>query len=108
MQTFTKFLAVIVLGLSVQVTSAQDTIQNPNNQQKINDLMERRANVEAQEKEALKQEVEAINQRLKNGDITESEAETLKTQYAEKRALNIDNKLTTHQLTLYLTFLIIH
>ena len=94
MQTFTKFLAVIVLGLSVQVAGAQDTIQNPNNQQKINALMAQRANVEAQEKEALKQEVEAINQRLKNGDITEEEAETLKTKYAEKRALNIENKLT--------------
>lgn len=46
-----------------------------------------------EEKEALKNEVEDINQRLEKDEISVTEAERLKEQAAEKRALNIENRL---------------
>lgn len=46
-----------------------------------------------QEKDALKTEVQAINDQLDNGDITQDEADRLKTEAAQKRALNIENRL---------------
>ncbi|MFK5972664.1 MAG: hypothetical protein QM485_05230 [Flavobacteriaceae bacterium] len=49
--------------------------------------------ISQQEKEALKLEVEDINERLKNQQIAEDEANTLKTSAANKRALNIENRL---------------
>lgn len=93
MQNITKLLTVIMLGLSIQYLGAQDTIKNPNNQEKIKVLMGQKANVETQEKEALKEEVEAINNRLESGEITLEAADALKKEYAEKRALNIQNRL---------------
>ena len=47
----------------------------------------------AEEKEALTSEVEDINQRLEREEISVAEAEQLKEQAAEKRALNIENRL---------------
>ena len=37
MQTITKYLALVVLCLNVQLINAQDTIQNVNNKHKIED-----------------------------------------------------------------------
>ena len=45
------------------------------------------------EKDSLKREVEIINDRLDDGTITEEEAEKLKKDAAERRALNIENRL---------------
>ncbi len=45
------------------------------------------------EKEALKFEVERINERLNSGNISQTEAEDLKKNAAEKRALNIENRV---------------
>lgn len=45
------------------------------------------------EKDALKAEVERINDRLQSNAITAAEAETLKQTAAEKRALNIENRI---------------
>ena len=47
----------------------------------------------AEEREALKVEVEAINQQLDNDEITSEEAQQLKEAAAEKRALNIENRI---------------
>lgn len=46
-----------------------------------------------EEKEALKADVENINARLQSNALTESEAETLKQNAAEKHALNIENRI---------------
>lgn len=46
-----------------------------------------------EEKELLKAEVEKINKRLENDEISFTEAEELKKLEAEKRALNIENRL---------------
>ncbi len=89
MQTITKYLAVIVLGLSVHLINAQATI----NESKISALQEKKNLVEKQEREFLKTEVETINTRLDNGEIAQEEATKLKQNLAEKRALNIENRI---------------
>ncbi|SFZ89233.1 hypothetical protein SAMN05428642_10166 [Flaviramulus basaltis] len=93
MQTITKFLALLMLSLSVQFISAQDTIQNSNNQYKIEELQKVKDEIKIQEREFLKVEVEAINLRLEKGEITNVEAEKLKKEVAKKRALNIENRI---------------
>ena len=94
MQTITKYLALIMLSLGVQLVNAQDTIQNVNVNYKIEALNEERTKIELQEKEHLKREVEVINQRMENGEITQEDAELLKKKHAEKRVLNIENRLS--------------
>ncbi len=90
MQTITKYLALIMLSLSVQLVSAQVTPENENN---IKQLEERKEAIKNSERDALKVEVEAVIKRLEDGEITESEAETLKNELAQKRALNIENRV---------------
>lgn len=46
-----------------------------------------------EEKEALKIQVQTINRKLEDGTITETEADQMKQEAAEQRALNIENKL---------------
>ena len=94
MQTITKYLVLMVLALNVQLIHAQDTIQNENNKHKIEELKTIKENIKDEEKSFLKTEVEAINLRLDNGDITNEEAEKLKKEAAQKRALNIENRMT--------------
>lgn len=93
MQTITKYLALVVLTLSVQLINAQDTIQNPVNKAKIETLQDVKDRIKNEEREFLKAEVEAINIKLDKGEISESEAEALKMEAAKKRALNIENRI---------------
>ena len=93
MQTFTKYLALAVLCLTVQFINAQDSIQKPNNKNKIEILQEVKEQIQNEERAFLKAEVEAINKRLENGQITNEEAEILKKEVAKKRALNIENRM---------------
>mgnify|MGYP003624176478 CR=1 FL=1 len=93
MQTITKYLALIVLTVSVHLINAQDTLQNSVNKEKIESLQQVKERIKTEEKDFLKAEVEAINLRLENGEISISEAEALKMQVAKKRALNIENRL---------------
>lgn len=93
MQTITKYLVLIVLGLNVQIINAQDSIQNVNNKHKIETLKEVREQIKEEERNFLKAEVEAINMRLDREEITSEEAEKLKKEVAKKRALNIENKV---------------
>jgi len=46
-----------------------------------------------EQKQALKDAIKAINRKLEDGAITEAEADQMKQQAAELRALNIENKL---------------
>ncbi|TBN02684.1 hypothetical protein EYD45_11180 [Hyunsoonleella flava] len=92
MQTITKYFVLIILSLCVQLITAQDTIPKTVNQAEIQKLKETIKKVEAEEKALLKAEVEAIDARLKNGEITQKEAQDLKMEMAKKRALNIENR----------------
>lgn len=93
MQTITKCLVLLALGLNVQLINAQDTIQNPEKQNKISSLLEMKDKIKEEEKAFLKVEVEAINMKLDRGEITPQEAEKLKMEVAKKRALNIENRI---------------
>jgi hypothetical protein len=93
MQTITKCLVLLALGLNVQLINAQDTIQNPEKQNKISSLLEMKDKIKEEEKAFLKAEVEAINMKLERGEITPQEAEKLKMEVAKKRALNIENRI---------------
>lgn len=62
-------------------------------QKKIEALKIEKQRIIEQEKDALKFEVRDINQRLEDGDISESEAKTLKEEVAKRRALNIENRV---------------
>jgi len=84
------FYPVLVLLLCVQSMNAQET---ETYKIKIEELKELKNQIAEQEKEALKLEVEAINKRLKSGDITLYDAKILKEKAARKRALNIENRL---------------
>lgn len=94
MRTVTVIAFAICLSL-VQFVSAQDSIPNTqgNNSKAIELLENAKTSIETDEKNALKEEVEAINKRLDKGEITIEESTKLKQAAAEKRALNIENRL---------------
>jgi len=62
-------------------------------EESIEILVKLKQTIEEEEREALKSKVEAINQRLSRGDITQVEAERLKKEAAQKHALNIENRI---------------
>jgi len=93
MQTITKYLALAVLCLHVQFISAQDSIPSLKNSKNIEMLERVKVTIENEERGFLKKEVEAINSRLENAEITEEEAKTLKMRAAKIAALNIENRI---------------
>jgi hypothetical protein len=93
MNTITKHLVLVMLYLIVSNINAQDTIQKSNNIAKIETLNNLKEIIKNEEREFLKAEVEAINQRLDKGEISQEESEKLKKEAAERRALNIENRL---------------
>ncbi len=77
------------LSLSVHFLNAQDV----NNSEEIEILKQQKEEIVISEKESLKKEVEAINERLVKGELTTAEAQELKEIAAQKHALNIENRL---------------
>lgn len=88
MRTITLYLLGLLLFFFMQSLNAQEAYQ-----QRIEALNEQKSRITEQEKKALKAEVEDINQRFEKGEITKEQANTLKTGAAEKRALNIENRI---------------
>lgn len=97
MQTLTKHVVLLVLlalASAFQLINAQnDSIHIGKNQITIKTLEESRLTIQEEEKSQLKKEVEAINNRLQNNEITVEEADKLKLDAAKKAALNIENRL---------------
>lgn len=93
MNTFTKFLTLGLLCFFLGHVNAQDIDQKKNNQLKIESLEDIKEIIQKEEREFLKNEVETINQRLDRGEISQELAETLKQEAAQKRALNIENRI---------------
>ena len=89
----TKFFVGAVLCFIVTQAKAQDSLQVSGKKAEIARYESYKTEVELQEKEALKIEIEEINKKLDAKTITSSEAEALKMEAAEKRALNIKNKI---------------
>lgn len=91
MRKITLYFMAVFLVLFVQNINGQDVKKE--NQTTIKVLAETKEKIISKEKEALKKEVENINERLQRGIISEAEAVTLKEEAAKKRALNIENRI---------------
>ena len=79
------FITLCLFGLCVSGLKAQNTEKATIEQQKEAIISE--------EREALKNEVEVINEKLDNAEIGAVEAQMQKEAAAERRALNIDNRI---------------
>jgi len=98
MNTITRLAVSLVTVFAFAKGQAQETkidsTQTSTNQLKIKALKDLKATIETEEREFLKIEIEAINDRLNDGKITVAEAEDLKREAAKKRAANIENRLS--------------
>lgn len=94
MQTITKLVLVLVISVvGLNQTYAQTDTSDTSKISKIESLKAQKEHIKLEEREFLKAEVEAINKRLDSGEITQEEAEKLKKEAAQKRALNIENRI---------------
>jgi hypothetical protein len=89
MRTITYCIAGVLWALAMSFGIAQEIDQNKD----IKILEAAKQDIVTEEKEALRKEVETINRRQESQQITLEEAEALKKAAAEKRALNIENRL---------------
>ncbi|MEW7290913.1 hypothetical protein [Aquimarina sp. 2304DJ70-9] len=87
MKTIITIVTLVTLTLCAQLLKAQEI----NNSDAIEQLTEEKESIIISEKEALKKEVEAINEKLARAEITVEEAQQQKEAVAKKRALNIEN-----------------
>lgn len=87
MNTILRFLIPLLIGCCLQQISAQQDYK-----QRIKELKAQRELIAKEEKEALKEEVTRIDARLDAGEITREEAQDLRKEAAERRALNIQNR----------------
>jgi hypothetical protein len=100
MNTITRVLVPFVLCLALSTINAQEIKKDSivdatasKKQKEISKLKELKKDIEKEERELLKSDIELINKRLDNGKITAAEAEQLKKDAAKKRAENIENRL---------------
>ncbi len=85
--TISTILALYLLSLlSVNAQEVEITISKES-------LEASKEQIIKEEKDALKVEVKAINERLDDEEINQSEADKLKEEVAEKHALNIENRI---------------
>ena len=77
MNTIVKIAVLACLCLIMGQAQAQDTLQNQNNQQRIERLKLQKERVSDDEKALLKIEVEQINKRFENGEITRQQVKLL-------------------------------
>jgi hypothetical protein len=98
MNTITRLVVYAIISLTFATTHAQekevDSIKKTSVDYKIEALEEQKIKIEKEEKDFLRQEIEAINERLDTKQITAEEAEELKKEAAKKRAANIENRLS--------------
>ena len=97
MKIIITYLSIIVLSLAFTTIQAQekqsDSTRTIYKELEIKKLIKSKKTVELKEKAFLKEDILAINIRLKKGEVTIAEANSLKTEAAQKRALNIENHL---------------
>ena len=97
MKIIITYLSIIVLSLAFTTIQAQekqsDSTRTIYKELEIKKLIKSKKTVELKEKAFLKEDILAINTRLKKGEVTVAEANSLKTEAAQKRALNIENHL---------------
>ena len=88
-----KSITILFSFLLLNTFTPQVFAQTETNRQKIEQLEQQKEKIIAEEKEALKKAVEAINKRLEDQEITRAEADRLKEEAAKKHALNIENRI---------------
>ncbi|MBO6879174.1 hypothetical protein [Winogradskyella sp.] len=96
MNTITRLVVYAIVIMTFATAQAQETKVDSTktaNHYKIEALEDLKAKIEKEEREFLKQEIEAINQRLDAKQITAAKAEELKKEAAAKRAANIENRM---------------
>ena len=91
MKKITLLFAILITTLTGSPLQAQ--VEQDSTATKIEKLEKQKEKIIAEEKEALKIEVEAINLRLDNKEIDWEQAEKLKGEAAKKHALNIRNRV---------------
>ena len=89
MKLITLCTAIAVWAIALTECYAQDE----STLERIEFLEQTKESIINEEKDALKIQLESINRKLEDGDITEAEANQMKQQAASQRALNIENKL---------------
>ncbi len=99
MRTIIMYLILLLLSLLSQQLLAQD---DETLKYKVEQLERKKEAVAQVERNALKNEVEIINKRFEQGEISKEKAQELKTEAAEKRAKNIENKVAILENTIEL------
>ncbi len=89
MKTIFTIATIVAMTFFAQLLNAQEE----SNTHRIEELNAQKENVIQIEKDALKKEVEAINDKLANNEITIEEAQKRKEVVAKNHALNIENRL---------------
>lgn len=89
MQTITKYIIIVLLSFYFTNVSAQDSIPKS----KASSIESLKESIRSEERDALKIEVEEINKRVLDKEITYEDAENFKEIAAKKRALNIENRI---------------
>lgn len=104
MTTITKYVVALFLCLFVanlgaqetEVEKAKDSIRKNSagfKDMQVDKLLAEKKQIETQERDFLKADIEGINRQLDEGKITAGEAEQLKKEAAKKRAANIQDRL---------------
>jgi hypothetical protein len=91
MKNFTLYLVILVF-LFVSKVLGQETFES-----RAKQIANKIEKVTKEEKETLKQEVEAVNVQLSEGKITQEQADQRKKELAEARAIIIEEKVTLAQ-----------
>lgn len=89
------FYAAALLCLFASRALAQETFE-----QRAKAIAQRIEAITKEEKDALKDEVEAVNKQLDNGEISQEEADSLKVALADTRAKNIEERVGTEEAKL--------
>ena len=91
MKNFTIYLVILVF-LFVSKVLGQETFES-----RAKQIANKIEKITKEEKETLKQEVEAVNVQLSEGKITQEQADKRKKELAEARAIIIEEKVTLAQ-----------
>lgn len=89
MRNFTIYLSTL-LCLFLTKTVAQETFED-----KAKAIADKIETITKEEKDALKLEIESVNQQLENGSITNAQADDKKRQLAESRAQSIEYRVAS-------------
>ncbi len=87
MRLIITIVTIVTLSVYAQLIRAQESDKN----EVIEQLIQEKEKIVSTEKQALKDEVEKINEQLAKAEISVEEAQRLKEAAAQKRALNIEN-----------------